>query len=136
MDIWLPFHHEGRDQVLRILTTVGELLPPEHDGPNRPSFDKALEKVVEDEWAGVPGRLLMNLTTDRLEPLAEVTKQFKELLFTETNRREVLAAVERVIPSLEKRRDDDYEGPGEDIRGVVEDLLETLRTPVRRSTYW
>jgi len=44
MDIWLPFHHEGRDQVLRILTTVGELLPSEHDGPDRPSFDKPLEK--------------------------------------------------------------------------------------------
>jgi len=140
MDIWLPFHHEGRDQVLRILTTVGELLPPEHDGPNRPSFDKALEKVVEDEWAGVPGRLPMDLTADRLEPLAEVTKQFKELLFTESNRTAILAAVERVVPSLERRRDDGYEGPGEDVRGIVDDLLEKLRTPMRstsrRSTFW
>jgi len=140
MDIWLPFHHEGRDRVLRILTTVGELLPPEYDGSSRPSFDKPLEKVVEDEWAGVPGRHPRDLTADRLEPLAEVTKQFKGLFFTESNRKAVLAAVERVIPSLERRRDDDYEGPGEDVRGIVDDLLEKLRTPMqstsRRSTYW
>jgi len=140
MDIWLPFHHEGRDQILRILTTVGELLPPEHDGPNRLSLDKPWEKVVEDEWAGVPGRLPTDLTADRLAPLAEVTKRFRELFFTESNRKAVLAVVERVIPPLEKRRDDDYEGPGEDVRGVVDDLLVTLRTPMqstsRRSTYW
>jgi hypothetical protein len=127
MDIWLPFHHEGRDQVLRILTTVGELLPPGHDGSNGPSLDKSLDKVVEDEWAGVPGRLPMDLTADRLEPLAEVTKQFKELFFTESNRKAVLAAVERVIPALEKRRDDGYEGPGEDVRGIVDDLLGTMK---------
>jgi len=140
MDIWLPFHHEGRDQVLRILTTVGELLPSENDGPDRPSFDKPLEKVVEDEWARVPGRLPIDLTADRLEPLAEVTKQFKELFFTESDRRAVLAAVERVIPSLERRRDDSYEGPGEDVRGIVNDLLGKLRTSIqstsRRSTFW
>jgi len=134
MDIWLPFHHEGRDRVLRILTTVGELLPLEYDGSNRPSFDKPLEKVVEDEWAGVPGRHPMDLTADRLEPLAEVTKQFKGLFFTESNRKAVLAAVERVIPSLERRRDDDYEGPGEDVRGIVDDLLEKLRTPMQSTS--
>jgi len=136
MDIWLPFHHEGRDQVLRILFAVGGLLPPENDGSNHPPLDKPLEKVLEDEWAGVPGRLLEDLTASRLEPLAEVTKQFKELFFTESNREAVLAAVEGVIPSLENRRG---EGPGEDVRGIVDDLLENLRTPMqstsRRFTY-
>ena len=140
MDIWLPFHHEERDRVLHILTTVGELLPPEYNGSNHPPLDKPLEKVLEDEWTGVPGRLLVDLTVDRLGPLAEVTKQFKDLFFTESNRKAVLAAVERVIPSLERRRDDGYEGPGEDVRGIVDDLLEKLRTPVQstslRSTYW
>jgi hypothetical protein len=77
---------------------------------------------VEDEWAGVPGRPATDLTADRLEPLVEVTMQFKELLFTESGRRAVLAAVEQVIPSLERRRDDGYEGPGEDIHGIVDAL--------------
>jgi len=139
MVIWVPFHHGGRGQVLRILTTVGQLLPPECDGSNHP-LNKSLEKVLEGEWAGVPGCLLEDLTASRLEPLAEGTKRFKELFFTESNRKAVLATVERVIPSLERRRDDCYEGPGEDVRGIVDDLLETLWTPVqstnRRSTYW
>jgi len=37
--------------------------------------------------------------------LVEVTEWFKELLFTENDRRTVLAVVEQVIPSLERRRD-------------------------------
>jgi len=137
MDVWLPSRNEGPTHALRILATVGELLLPELDGYNG---DKSLEKVVEEEWAAVPGRRPMDLTADRLGPLAEVTKQVKELLFIESERRAVLAVVERVIPSLEKRRDDGYVGPGEDIRNIVNDLLEKLREPSqsssRRSTFW
>ena len=134
MDIWLPLRHEGQGHVLRILAAVGELLLPGWDGSKPP--DKPLEKIVEDEWAGVPGRLVMDLTADRLKPLAEVTKQVKELLFTESDRRSVLGVVERVVPSLEKRRDDGYDGPGEDIRCIVGDLIEMLRIPTgRRPAY-
>ena len=131
MNIWVPLRHEGLDCVLRILATVGELLLPERDGYN---VDKPLEKVVEDEWAGVPGRLVQDITADRLKPLAEVTKQFKKLLFTESDRRAVLAMVEQTIPSLERRRDDGYDGPGDDIRSVVSDLLEELREPTQSSS--
>ena len=138
MDIWLPLHHEGPLHALCILTTVGELLLPGRDGYN---VDKSLEKVVEEEWAAVPGRLPMDLTADRLEPLAEVTGRFKKLsFFTESDRRAVLAEVGRVIPSLEKRRDDGYDGPGDDIRSIIDNLLTILREPMqsssRRSTYW
>jgi hypothetical protein len=88
MDIWLPFRHEGPDQVLRILANVWRTTTPGVRRFQPPPLDKFLEKLVEDEWAGVPGRLVKDLTADRLEPLAEVTKQFKELLFTETDRRQ------------------------------------------------
>lgn len=139
MDLWLPLHHEGPDHVLRILTAVGELLIPGCDG-SKPPLNKPLERVVGDEWAGVPGRPVMDLTADRLKPLARVTKRFKKLFFTESDRRAVLAVVERVVPSLERRHDDGYGGPGDDIRGIVDDLLEELRKPIRsssrRSTYW
>jgi hypothetical protein len=100
---------------------------PEYDGSN-PPFHEFLEKLMKDEWAGVPGRPLMNITADRLKPLVEVTMQCKKLSFTESGRSAVLAAVDLVIPSLERRRDEGYEGPGEDIRGVVEALQEILRT--------
>ena len=139
MDIWLPFRREGPDHVLRILTRVGDMPLQEYDCAN-PPLDSLLEKLVEDEWAGVPGRLAMNLTADRLEPLVEVTTRFNELLFTENGRRAVLAAVEKVIPSLERRRDGGYEGPGEDIHDIVDALRNVLRMPTpsvsRRSTYW
>ena len=138
MDIWLPFRHEGPDQVIRILTRVGELPLREYDGSNLPP-DKFLEQLVEDEWAGVPGRHVMNLTFDQLEPLVEVTTQLKELFFTEIDRKVVLAVVEQVIPALEKRRDDGYEGPGEDIRNIIEALIGVLQVPIqltgRRSAY-
>lgn len=138
MDIWLPFRHEGQDQVIRILTRVGELPPRDYDGFN--PLDKFLEQFVEDEWAAVPGRPLVDLTADRLKPLVESTTQFKELLFTEVDRKAVLAVVERVVPALEKRREDGYEGPGDEIREMVGTLIEILQIPVpstsRRSTYW
>ena len=140
MDIWLPFRHEGPNQIIRIFTRVGELPPPEYDNSNPPPLDKLLGELVEGEWARVPGRPVEDLTADRLKQLAEVTKQFRELLFTESERKAVLSMVEEVVPSLERRRDSGYEGPGEDARGIIDDLLNTLRVPTpftgRRSTYY
>ena len=138
MDIWLPLRHEGSHQAIGILAQVSEITFPEQDGFN-PPLDKFLVQIVEDEWKRVPGRPLNELTADLLEPFVEVTIQLRELLFTEIDRREVLAAVEEVIPALEKRRDNGYEGPGEDIREAVDGLVEVLREPIqsasRRSTY-
>jgi len=76
---------------------------------------------------------MTDLTVERLEPLAVVTVQFKELLFSDGDRKAVLAVVEQVISSLERRRDDGYEGPGDGVRGVVNALLVTgkLREPVQ-----
>ena len=142
MDIWLPFHHAGRDQVLHILTNVGQLQPPEYDGssPNPSPLVETLARRVEGEWARVPGRHVQDLTADHLIPLAEVTKRFKELVFSDNDRNTVLDLVERVIPALEGRRDGGYDGPGEDVRDVVNELLEKLRSPThsasRRSTFW
>ena len=102
----------------------------------RPSFDgynteKPLEKVMEEEWAAIPGRHPKDLTADRLGPLAEVTEQFKRLsFFSESDRKAVLAAVERVVPSLERRHDEGYGGPDAKLRKIIEDLLEVLREPV------
>jgi hypothetical protein len=128
MDIWLPLHHEGPRHALHILTNVGELLPGRGDH----NINKPLEKVLTDEWAAVPGRLLEDLTADRLGPLAEVTEQFRNLfLFSEEDRGAVLGAVEQVIPSLEKRRDGNYSGPGDDIRHVIDNLLTVLREPMQ-----
>jgi len=74
---------------------------------------------VRKERKRVPGRLVQDATTDHLKLPAKVTEQFKELSFTESDRGAVLGVVERVVPSLEKRRDDDYyDGPGDDIRPV------------------
>ena len=56
--------------------------------------------------------------------------QLKELLFTESGRKAVLAAVDQVIPSLERRRDDGYAGPGEDIHHIVDGLRRALRSPL------
>jgi len=137
MDIWLLL--EGQDRVLRILNTVGELSIPGSDGPRHP-LDRPLEKLVEDEWARVPGRPLQDVTADRLKLLAEITEQFKELLLTESDLGLVINAVEKVVPHLENRRDDNYDGPGDDIRGIVNDLLGVLRSPMqstkRRFTHW
>ncbi|KAF9642148.1 hypothetical protein BDM02DRAFT_2540649 [Thelephora ganbajun] len=134
LDTWLPFRHEGSHQALRIFCNICELPLPEYDGSNIP-LDKLLGKLVEDEWARVPGRHAKDLSAGLLQPLTEVTKQFKDLLFDEGDRRAVLHMVERVIPSLEKRCDEGYEGPGEDIHEIVNDLLKRLRMPVRSTTY-
>ena len=139
MDIWLPFHREGPYHALRTLCGVGELLLPEGDGYNT---EKPLEKVMEEEWAAVPGRYLKDLTADRLGPLAEVTGQFKRLsFFSESDRKAVVAAVEQVVPSLERRNDQGYGGPDGELRKIIEDLLRVLREPVRSgsrrsSTFW
>lgn len=140
MDIWLPFRHEGPVHALRILTNVGELWLPGRSGSGSPSPDESLEKRVEEEWAAVPTRPVPDLSIDRLKSLVEVTEQFMELSFNENDRKDVLAMVERVVPSLEKRCEDGYEGPGEDVRGIVNDLVKKLRSPPspttrRRSTY-
>ncbi|KAF9782758.1 hypothetical protein BJ322DRAFT_169425 [Thelephora terrestris] len=138
MGILLDFRHEGSHLVTQILRRVGEISSLEHDY-NLP-LDSLLVKMVEDEWARVPGRRAMDLSADLLEPLAEVTTQLKEILFTEPDRRAVLAVVERVIPSLEKRRDDGYGGPGTDVCDIIDRLRVGLgkSTPStsRRSSYW
>ena len=51
--------------------------------------DENLGRRVEDEWAAIPGRPVEYLTVDRLEPVVEVTKQLKELLYDEDNRKAV-----------------------------------------------
>ena len=138
MEIWLPSRHEGPDQVLRILARVCELTLPKYDRSS-PPLDEFLQKLMEDEWAGVPGRPITDLAVERLEPLAVVTVQFKELLFSDCGRKAILAVVEQVIPSLERRRDDGYEGPGDGVRGVVNALLGKMREPVqltRPPAYW
>ena len=124
MGIWLPFRHVGPGQTTRILTRVGGLPSVRYDGS---PLDSMLEQLVANEWAGVPGRPLVDLTADRLGPLVEITTQFRELLFTETDRTAVLAVVEQVIPALGRRRDDSYEGPEEDIRDMVSTLIGILR---------
>ena len=130
MDIWLPLQHEGPGQALRILVNVGGLLHSE--GGDSSPLEESLEKRLEDEWAAVPGRPLNALTADRLRPLAEVTEQFKELMFDESHRKAVLAVVEKVIPALKKRSEDGYQGPGEDVCGIVQGLVDTLTLPTRR----
>ena len=130
MDIWLPFRHKAPGLVLWIITRIGKLWAPEYGSSNPPPFGDFLEKLVETQWQEVPGRPVVDLTADNLGPLAEVTKRLKQLVFTEINRRAVLAVVEGVIPALERRRDDGYEGPGEDVCYIVGELLEILRVPV------
>ena len=135
MDIWLPLHHEGPGYVQRILIAIGELIVPGSEGL-KPPHDKPLEKLVEEEWAGVPGRLVQDLTADRLNSLAEATAQFKRQLPADrdSDRRVILSVVEKVVPSLEKRNDI----PKEDIRKIIDELIEVLRLPTAqsRSGHW
>lgn len=140
MDIWLPFRHEGPAHALHILTNVAGLLLPRQSSSNPPSPDETLEKRVEDEWAAFPSRPVPDLSADRLKPLAEITEQFMELSFNENDRKAVLAMVQRVIPSLKNRCDSGYRGPGEEVRGIINDLVTKLQSPPsastrRRSTY-
>ena len=132
MDIWLRLRHEGTAHTLRILSNVGKLLPPGWDGHSFPSFDEFLQQLVVDEWAAVPGRRVCDLSADRLKPLVEVTERFKELLFNDIYWKAALAAVQRVITDLELRRDSGYEGPGDDVRNMVNDLLAKLQLPTKR----
>ena len=132
MDIWLRLRHEGQEQTLHILDNVGEMLLPRVGGYSSSSFDEFLQRLVVEEWASVPGRFVYDLTADRLKPLAEVTGRFKELLFNESYWKEVLAAVQLVIPGLEQRCEDGYDGPGEDVRRIINDLLAALQLPPQR----
>jgi hypothetical protein len=128
MGIWLPLHHAGPPHALRVLANVGGLLLPPRGDYN---IDKPLKKVLEDEWAAVPGRLPEDLTADRLGPLAEVTEQFRKLsLFGEEDRKAVLAVAEQVIPSLERRREGNYSGPEDDVRHIIDNLLRILQEPL------
>ena len=132
MDIWLPLRHEGPEQTARIVANVGELPLVQFDDYISSPFDDLLRQLMVDVWATVPGRQLPDLTADRLKPLAEVTEGFKEMLFDDRCRREIIATVEQVIPRLELRREGGYVGPGDDVRDTINDLLAKLRIPPRR----
>ena len=88
------------------------------------------QKFAESRWARVECEfqyVLCHLTADLLAPFAEITYLLEELLFIETDRMAVPAAVKQVIPSLGMERDGDYEGLGGHIRVIVNKLLEKLR---------
>ena len=126
MGIWLSLRNEGPELTLRTIANVGELSPPRWDGHSSHSFDEFLQQVVVDEWAAVPGRQVPDLTADRLKPLAEVTERLTELLFDDSYRRAVITTVEQVLPGLEMRREEGYEGPRDDVRDIINDLLAKL----------
>ena len=134
MDIWFPLRREGPEHTARIVANVGELSLARRDSYVFPTTDNLLRTLIVDEWAAVPGpgRQVHDLTADRLKPLVEITEGFKELLFDDRCRREVIAAVERVLPALALRRDDGYTGPEDDVRDIINDLLAKLRIPPRR----
>ena len=88
-----------------------------------------MEKLVEDEWVRVPACPLHHLTADLLASPAEIVKRLGGLLFTESDKMAVLAVVKQAIPSLERRRDCSYEGPGEDICGIVNNSLRNYVVP-------
>ena len=139
-DIWLRFRHEDLVDALRILTNVGQLGPLSRAGSPSPPSDEPLVKLVEEEWAVVHRRPAPDLTVDRLKPLVEVTEQLMRLVFNDNDRKNFLAIVTPVIPFLQEKREDGYEGPGEDVRGIVGDLvkkLESSQLPAhgRRATY-
>ncbi|KAF9778756.1 hypothetical protein BJ322DRAFT_489434 [Thelephora terrestris] len=125
MDIWLDCRHEGPHQAIQILLRIGKIPPPE-DGHHL-QIDDLLVKIVADEWARVPGRQAKDISADLLKPFVEVTMQLKESFFSESDRQAVLAVVEQVIPSLEKRQNFAYEGPGKVVSAMVSGLLCALR---------
>ena len=135
MDIWLPLRYDGPEHTLRIIRNIAGLpFVMQNDYGSSP-LDNFLQRLMVGEWAAVPGRQVCDLTADRLIPLAEITEGFnKELLFNDYYQRAVLAEVERVIPGLERRHDSGYEGPGEDVRDVINDLVAKLR-PLSRCRF-
>ena len=73
-------------------------------------------------WMGIPRHPVIDPVADRLELLAQVTKQGP--LLTKIDRRAVLSAVVRVIPTLKRWGDNG----SEDTCRIVSDLLEALHT--------
>ena len=132
MEIWLPLRHDGPEHIIRIISNVTGLPFAEWGNRSSSSLDNFLQQPLVGEWAAVPGWRVHDLTADRLKPLAEITDGFMELVFDDDHRRVVLAEVEQVIPGLERRHDSDYEGPGQDVCDIVNDLVEKLRSPPRR----
>ena len=135
MDLWVPFRYDGEPQFLHIISNVGGLTLTTLGGLGSSSIDDILQRLVVDEWAAVPGRQVPDLTADRLKPLADVTGRFKELAFSDSCRKAVLATVEQVLPGLDLRREDDYAGPGDDVRDIINDLVKNLRVPRHQSSF-
>jgi hypothetical protein len=130
MDIWLPFRREGRSQIFNIIENVGGLPSAKRDDRSFSSLDDYLQQLIVDGWKAVPGRPVHDLTAARLKPLAEVTGRF--YLFDDAHRKEVLTEVEQVIDLLGRRHDNGYDGPGQDVVKIVDDLLKKLRSPLIR----
>ena len=135
MDLWVPFRYDGEPQFLHIISNVGGLTLTTLGDRGSSSIDDILQRLVVDEWAAVPGRQVPDLTADRLKPLADVTGRFKELAFSDSCRKAVLATVEQVLPGLDLRREDDYAGPGDDVRDIINDLVKNLRVPRHQSSF-
>ena len=127
MGIWLSLRDEGMRHALRILANVGGLPLPMLDDLNPLSFDRVLQRMVLEEWERVPKRHACDLTADRLKPLVEVTEQFKELLFDRDDQRAVLAKISEVAQHFVPPDGDSYDGPGGDVRGIVDDLVAKLQ---------
>ena len=132
MELWVPLRYEGEPQILHIIGNVGGITVTTPGDRGSTSLDDFLQSLMVEEWAAVPRRLVGDLTADRLEPLADVTRGFKELLFDDSCRRAVLARVEKVLPGLDLRREDSYAGPGDDVRDIINELLKELRVPRRQ----
>ena len=135
MDLWVPFRYEGGPQILHIIGKVGGLTFATPGDRGSSSIDEVLQKLVVEEWAAVPGRPVGDLTADRLRQLADVTGGFKELAFSDSCRKAVLATVEQVLPGLDLRREGGYAGPGDDVQDIINDLLKILRVPKRQFTF-